>query len=229
MNETHGPWLRAAKNSARYMMDVEVALLALLGFSFACYGWRPVVLTALSVLAAVFCELLGNAMRHQRPSVFDGAALVTGTTVGLLMSPITAYWVPVLASAFAVVVVKLPFGGTGRNLFNPAAAGMALATQCFPTRVFTYPNIAAMNGELPLGALPEGGWRELTADEVRCKGKLQLFRPALGQDQRSDRRDRRFGAGRGGAVFVLAPHRLAGNHRAVPCGVRAHFGAVSAQ
>ena len=120
MNETHGPWLRAAKNSARYMMDVEVALLALLGFSFACYGWRPVVLTALSVLAAVFCELLGNAMRHQRPSVFDGAALVTGTTVGLLMSPITAYWVPVLASAFAVVVVKGLFGGLGRNFANPA-------------------------------------------------------------------------------------------------------------
>ena len=85
-----------------------------------------------------------------------GAALVTGTTVGLLMSPLTAYWVPVLASAFAVVVVKLPFGGTGRNLFNPAAAGMALATQCFPTRVFTYPDIAAMDGSLPLGALPEG-------------------------------------------------------------------------
>lgn len=156
MNETHGPWLRAAKNNARYMMDVEVALLALLTFSFACYGWRPVLLTALSVLSAVFCELFGNAMRHQRPSVFDGAALVTGTTVGLLMSPLTAYWVPVLASAFAVVVVKLPFGGTGRNLFNPAAAGMALATQCFPTRVFTYPDIAAMDGDLPLGALPEG-------------------------------------------------------------------------
>lgn len=154
MHETRSPWLRTAARSEHFMLDVEITLLALLIFSAFSYGWHPVVLTALSVFSAVVCELIGNAVRHQRPTIFDGAALVTGTIIGLLMSPITAYWVPMLASAFAIVVVKIPFGGTGRNVFNPAAAGVALVTQCFPTRVFTYPDATA-NPSLPLGELPE--------------------------------------------------------------------------
>lgn len=154
MSENRSPWLHNSKTSVQYAADVILALLALLIFSFFCYGWRPVILTALSVLSAVFCELLGNAVRHQRPTVFDGTAIITGMIIGLLMSPITAYWVPMLASAFAIIVVKIPFGGVGRNIFNPAAAGVALAIQCFPGRVFTYPDAAA-GIQLPLSSIPE--------------------------------------------------------------------------
>ncbi len=154
MRETRAPWLHAVTRTERYVWDVEIALLALLVFSCFAYGFRPALVVLFSVLSALFCELAGNAVRHQRPTVFDGTAMVTGTMIGLLMSPITPYWVPVLASAFAIVVVKIPFGGTGRNVFNPAAAGMALATQCFPTRVFTYPDATA-NGHLPLWELPD--------------------------------------------------------------------------
>lgn len=154
MANTSSPWIRTTVRSEHFTMNVEIALLALLVFSAFCYGWRPVVLVALSVLSALICELIGNALRHQRPTIFDGTAMVTGTIIGLLMSPITAYWVPMLASAFAIIVVKIPFGGAGRNVFNPAAAGVALATQCFPTRVFTYPDATA-NTSLPLGEIPE--------------------------------------------------------------------------
>lgn len=154
MRETRAPWLHSGSRTDHFVWDVEIALLALLAYSCFCYGLRPAVLVLLSVVSALFCELAGNAVRHQRPTVFDGTAMVTGTMIGLLMSPITPYWVPVLASAFAIVVVKIPFGGTGRNVFNPAAAGVALATQCFPTRVFLYPDAAA-NARLPLWELPD--------------------------------------------------------------------------
>jgi Na+-translocating ferredoxin:NAD+ oxidoreductase RnfD subunit len=149
MREIQAPWMRTRARGEHFMLDVEIALLALLVFSFFCYGWRPVFLTALSVLSACVCELAGNAVRHQRPTIFDGSAFVTGTVIGLLMSPLTSFWVPMLASAFAIIVVKIPFGGLGRNIFNPAAAGMAIATFCFPTRVFTYPD--ATVGALPMG------------------------------------------------------------------------------
>lgn len=155
MSKTGFPWLRTKDRNETFMFNVELSLLALLVFSTFSYGWRPVILTALSIFSALTCELLGNAVRHQRPTIFDGAALVTGTIIGLLMSPMTAYWVPMLASAFAVIVVKIPFGGTGRNVFNPAAAGMALVTQCFPTRVFTYPD-AAVQQVLPLSNTMDG-------------------------------------------------------------------------
>ena len=154
MRETRAPWMHSGVKTDRYVWDVEIALLALLVFSCFAYGLRPALMVLFSVSSALFCELVGNAVRHQRPTVFDGSAMVTGTMIGLMMSPMTPYWVPVLASAFAIVVVKIPFGGFGRNVFNPAAAGMALATQCFPTRVFTYPDVTA-NGKLPLWTLPE--------------------------------------------------------------------------
>ncbi len=154
MYKSTSPWLRAPERNETFMVNVEVTLLALLIFSAFSYGWRPVLLTGVSVLSAVVCELIGNAVRHQRPTVFDGAVIVTGTIIGLLMSPMTAYWVPMLASAFAVIVVKIPFGGTGRNIFNPAAAGVALVTQCFAARVFTYPD-AGIEQILPLGNVME--------------------------------------------------------------------------
>ncbi len=154
MRETRAPWLHSGTKTDRYIWDVEIALLALLIFSCFSYGLRPAFVVLASVVSALFCELAGNAVRHQRPTVFDGSALVTGTLIGLMMSPVTPYWVPVLASAFAIIVVKIPFGGFGRNVFNPAAAGMALATQCFPTRVFTYPDVTA-NTRLPLWSMPE--------------------------------------------------------------------------
>jgi Na+-translocating ferredoxin:NAD+ oxidoreductase RnfD subunit len=148
MREIQAPWIRTRGRSEHFMLDVELALIALLIFSFFCYGWRPVLLTVFTVMSTVICELIGNAVRHQRPTIFDGTALVTGTMLGVLMSPLTPYWVPMLAGAFAIIVVKIPFGGAGRNVFNPAAAGMCLATFCFPTRVFTYPD--ATVGTLPL-------------------------------------------------------------------------------
>ena len=155
MPEKNGPWLRSDDRSQHFMMNVLLSLTALLAFSVFCYGWRPVLLVGCSVLSALVCELVCNAVQHNRPTVFDSTAMVTGMIVGLLMSPITAYWVPILASAFAIIVVKIPFGGAGRNVFNPAAAGVALVTQCFANRVFTYPDIT-VNASLPLGDIAAG-------------------------------------------------------------------------
>lgn len=154
MHETRAPWISTPKRHEYFMLDVEICLIALLIFSCFSYGWRPALLTAFSIIAAVGSELLGNALRHQRPTIFDGTAMVTGTVIALLMSPITPYWVPMMASAFAILVVKIPFGGAGRNVFNPAAAGVALVTQCFPAYVFTYPDATA-NGSLRLWEIPE--------------------------------------------------------------------------
>lgn len=155
MPNMNGPWLRDSARNQQFMLNVQLCLLALLIFSGFCYGWRPIALVGCSVLSAVVCELIGNAVRHQRPTIFDGTAMVTGTIIGLLMSPMTAYWVPMLASAFAIIVVKIPFGGTGRNVFNPAAAGVALVTQCFSARLFTYPDIT-VNSSLPMGDINTG-------------------------------------------------------------------------
>jgi Na+-translocating ferredoxin:NAD+ oxidoreductase RnfD subunit len=109
-----------------------------------------VYIVLLSMLAAIVSEALCClARRKPLRTLLDGSAAVTGAIIGLVMSPMVAYWVPMVGSAFAILVAKAPFGGYGRNVFNPAAAGIAILSYCTPTRMFTYPAIGA-GMKLPL-------------------------------------------------------------------------------
>ena len=66
----------------------------------------------------------------------DLSCVVTGLVITLLMPVNVPQWLPMLAAGFAILAAKAPFGGTGRAPFNPAAAGMAFVTVCFPGQCF---------------------------------------------------------------------------------------------
>jgi electron transport complex protein RnfD len=124
------------------IFDMILAAVVLGVFSAVTYGLRPLFILCLCVITALLCETACCIIcRRPLRMVLDGTAAVTGLTVGLLMSPIVDTWVPMVGTAFAIIVAKAPFGGTGRNMFNPAAAGVALLTYCFPAQMFTYPAI----------------------------------------------------------------------------------------
>lgn len=105
------PHLRLTERSAALSLDVLIALVPLCVFSFVHYGVRPVLLVLTGIVTAVVCELLCCAFMRRKPSVLDGTAAVTGGLVGAMMSPLSPYWLPVIAAAFAILVVKMPFGG----------------------------------------------------------------------------------------------------------------------
>lgn len=136
-------------------LDVLLALTPLCVFSALYYGWRPVFLVLLAMASAVAAEVICCMILRRPLSVGDGSALVTGGIIGAVLSPLSPYWLPIAASLFAICVVKMPFGGTGRNLFNPAAGGLAIVTLCFPSFLFTYPTTDTV---LPLG---NAGLREV--------------------------------------------------------------------
>ncbi len=159
MNKTLAPHIRTEQKDKHMILDVLIAGMMLCIFSVFNYGSRPIWIVLLSMLSALICEAACCLMRRKPlATLLDGSAAVTGMLIGLVMSPMVAYWVPMLGSAFAILVVKAPFGGYGRNVFNPAAAGMAIIAYCFPARMFTYPAIGA-GMQLPLAA-------ELTASDV---------------------------------------------------------------
>ena len=99
------------------------------------------------MLSAVICECVGCLLMFRKPTIGDASALSTGALIGALMSPLCPYWMPALGAAFAILVVKLPFGGSGRYLFSPTAAALAVLTLCWSHRLFTYP---ALHTTLPL-------------------------------------------------------------------------------
>lgn len=146
MSNRTAPHIRTEAHTGHMIMDVLIACLPLCVYSAVNYGLRPVWIVLLSMLSAVVSEALCCAFRRQRlRTVLDGSAAVTGAIIGLVMSPMVDYWVPMIGSAFAIIVAKAPFGGYGRNVFNPAAAGLAVLTYCFPHRMFTYPAVSTIN------------------------------------------------------------------------------------
>lgn len=136
----HAPHLKRGERVSMMQLDVLIALTPLCVFSAVYYGMRPVLLVLTGLLSAVIFETIGCLLMRRRPTVLDGSAAVTGAIIGSLVSPLSPYWLPVAGAAFAVFVVKMPMGGSGRNIFNPAAAGLAAVTLCFPGFLFTYPD-----------------------------------------------------------------------------------------
>lgn len=157
MSNIKGPYLRTEARVSRMVLDMLLAALVLGVFSAVTYGLRPLFIMAICLITALACETV-CCLIGRRPlrMALDGTAAVTGLTVGLLMSPMVDTWVPMVGTAFAIAVAKAPFGGTGRNVFNPAAAGVALLTYCFPHQMFTYPSIQNRN-PLPLTMVMDAG------------------------------------------------------------------------
>lgn len=133
------------------MGDALAALLALLILPTVYFGPRALVMALVSMAACAAFDILACLIFRHTFGSGDPSALVTGLTIALLLPVNAPYWLPVLAGAFAIFVVKMPLGPTGHNLFNPAAAGVAFVTVCQPDLVFLYAN-------------PTAGWLDLTSD-----------------------------------------------------------------
>ena len=107
------------------MRDVLIALLPALVFSIYNFGIRALTVTLVSVLACYGFEKLWNILLKKNDKSYDLSACVTGVLLAFVCPVTVAYWQIVLGAAFAIIVVKMLFGGLGRNVLNPALAGRA--------------------------------------------------------------------------------------------------------
>ena len=57
--------------------------------------------------------------------IYDLSACVTGVLLAFVCPVTIPYWTIILGAAFAILLVKMLFGGLGRNIVNPALAGRA--------------------------------------------------------------------------------------------------------
>ncbi len=144
MNE-HGlilqnaPHVRASESLFTVMADMLVALTPLYLMAWFYYGPRALLLGLIGAATAWTLDLLGVLAGGRRPDLRDLSAAVTGLLIPLLMPASVPYYIVAAACAVAILAVKFPFGGTGNNLFNPAAVGFAFAAICWPEQVFRYP------------------------------------------------------------------------------------------
>lgn len=127
------PHVSSTATTRRVMTDVGIALLPALAAAVYFFGFRVLLLTGLSIIAAVLAEFLClRFMKKPVNIVLDGSAVVTGILLAYNVPPGVPWWLPVLGSSFAIVVAKQAFGGLGNNIVNPALLGRAFLMASFP-------------------------------------------------------------------------------------------------
>lgn len=135
------------KQTQRFYLDMLIMLAAPVAMAWYYYGARALALLAVCVAASAFCDAVGGVIvKRKRMSPYDFNAIFTGAVIALMLPATFPFAFAAAGSAFAVIVAKIPFGGTKGALFVPAAAGFAFLCICWPSDVFSYPVISAQTG-----------------------------------------------------------------------------------
>ena len=119
------PHVHAPFTTRIIMRDVLLALLPALCGSVYFFGFRALMVTMVSVSACVFFEWAYCRIMKQHLKVYDLSAIVTGVLLAFVCPVTIPYWCIILGDLFAILIVKMLFGGIGKNIVNPALAGRA--------------------------------------------------------------------------------------------------------
>ena len=121
------PHIKAKRTTRNIMIDVCIALIPATVMGMIYFGAYALLLVALAVVSAVFGEylylLIMKKPFREITREFDFSSVVSGMLIGLTIGTNYPWYSPVFGSLFAVIVVKMLFGGTGKNVVNPAIAG----------------------------------------------------------------------------------------------------------
>ena len=117
--------------TARLIGSVIACLLPAALWGVYAFGLAALLVLVVAVLAAESAEWLLSRLRGQA-TPRDGHAVLTGLLIGMTMPPGVPLWLPVVASVFAIFVVKYPMGGIGSTWMHPAAAGWAFVSLSWP-------------------------------------------------------------------------------------------------
>ena len=126
LHVSSNPHVRDKMTTSKIMQLVALALLPATLFGIYNFGLRALLVVVITVASSVFFEWIYDKLMHKKNTITDFSAVVTGLLLALNMPASIPLWMPVLGSAFAIIVVKQLFGGLGQNFMNPA-----LAARCF--------------------------------------------------------------------------------------------------
>ena len=154
-NVSVSPHVRDKSSTKSIMRDVAIALVPTLGFGVYNFGWNALILILVSAASCVGFEALYEFLAKKPITIFDYSALVTGLILAVNLPPTAKWWMPILGSAFAIIVVKMLFGGLGQNFMNPALAGRCFLMISFTARMTNFA-VDGYSGATPLAALKAG-------------------------------------------------------------------------
>ena len=146
------PHVHSPITTQTIMRDVLIALAPALIGSIYFFGSRALMVTLVSAAACVFFEWAYCRMRKIHCKIYDLSAVVTGVLLAFVCPPTIPYWMIILGDAFAILLVKMLFGGIGKNFVNPALAGRAFMFS-WPVAMSTWVKVGIENAVAPFGSV----------------------------------------------------------------------------
>lgn len=126
-----------SSNTRKIMLDVLIALLPCLVCGVVFFGLYSLLLVVICAATCFVSEQIYNLIR-KKPLTFDLSALVTGLILGLNLPPRAPWYIPVIGGVFAIIVVKMLFGGLGKNFANPAATARVFLLLAYSSLMTQY-------------------------------------------------------------------------------------------
>ena len=167
------PHIHADVSTRTLMRDVVIALLPAVAVSVVFYGWKELLVLAVSVLSCLALEYAVTRFLLKKASTLgDLSAVVTGILLALNLPYTTPWWVVLIGAVVAIGVGKLSYGGLGQNVFNPALVGRVFLLISFPTYMTHWEmpqgllGVDAVTGATPLGYVKEGLLQGMTVPQL---------------------------------------------------------------
>ncbi len=150
------PHVRDNMSTRTIMLLVVVALLPATGFGIFNFGYHAALCILVSVGVSVLSEFLMCKIMKKPVTIGDCSAIVTGLLLALNLPPMFPLWMTALGAMFAIIVVKMLFGGLGQNFMNPALGARCFLLISF-AKYMTDFECDAYTGATPLAILKAGG------------------------------------------------------------------------
>ncbi|MBQ2803445.1 MAG: RnfABCDGE type electron transport complex subunit D, partial [Lachnospiraceae bacterium] len=153
------PHIRSKLTTSGIMMAVIIALLPATGYGIYNFGPRALAVVLVTIASTVLTEFLFGLYRKKVSdkdiTISDLSAVVTGLLLALNLPVNIPLWMAALGGVFAILVVKMLFGGLGQNFMNPALAARCFLLISFPSQMTDF-SCDAYSGATPLAALKAG-------------------------------------------------------------------------
>ena len=164
------PHIRSGRTTQSVMLDVIIALCPALIASIVLYGFRALLLTAVSVAACVLLEFGWEKLMKKPITVADLSAVVTGMLLAFNVPVGMPIVELIIGDVAAIILVKMLFGGLGCNFMNPALVGRIVIMFSFTTDMTTFaaPKVAnaitsgvdAVSTATPLALMDTLSWSD---------------------------------------------------------------------
>ena len=156
------PHVHGGDSIEKNMYGVLIALVPTFIFSIVFFGLGAILVTLTSVVAClVFEYVIQKYLMKQRPTIWDGSAIITGVLLAFKLPSSLPLWIVVIGALVAIGIGKMSFGGLGNNIFNPALVGRVFLLISFPVQMTTWPvpngfaTADAVTGATPLALVKE--------------------------------------------------------------------------